>query len=148
LHRHAEAEKLAIRKEAYWLDKTSKTLNTTDLPEQEMRLYDRMEQANQELLRCRKMQADLMKEVDEMRRYEEKKTSQIEQVVGTHKELKQQVVSTSRMEGPVTHQSTKVSQEAWKQLKKDFLELKDSKQHEETALNEDNDRLRAEIRGL
>jgi hypothetical protein len=64
LHSQAEAEKLAVRKEAYWLEKASKTLNTTDLPEQEMRLYDRIEQANQELLRYRKMQADLVKEVE------------------------------------------------------------------------------------
>lgn len=66
---NAEAEKQAVKKEAYWLEKTSKTLNTTDLPEQEMRLYDRIEQANQELIRCRKMQADLIKEVEEMKRY-------------------------------------------------------------------------------
>ena len=68
---------MAVRKEVYWLDKASKTLNTTDLPEHEMRLYDRIEQANQEQLRCRKMQAELMREVEEMRRYEEKKTSLI-----------------------------------------------------------------------
>jgi hypothetical protein len=76
---------LAIRKECYWLDKASKTLNTTDLPEQEMKLYDRIEQANQELIRCRKVQADLQNEVDEMKKYEEKKTSFIEQTVETHK---------------------------------------------------------------
>lgn len=92
------------------MDKVSKTLNTTDLPEQEMKLYDRIEQANQELIRCRKVQADLQKEVDEMKRYEEKKTSFIEQTAETHKEVKQHTISMSKIEGPVTHQETKVSQ--------------------------------------
>lgn len=50
-----------------------------------MKLYDRIEQANQELIRCRKVQADLQNEVDEMKKYEEKKTSFIEQTVETHK---------------------------------------------------------------
>ncbi len=43
------------------MDKNSKTLNTTDIVEEEMKLYDKIEQANQELLRCRKIQADLQK---------------------------------------------------------------------------------------
>jgi hypothetical protein len=46
-----------------------------------MKLYDKIEQANQELLRCKKMQGDLMREVDEMKRYEEKKTNFINQSV-------------------------------------------------------------------
>lgn len=76
-----EAEKKALRKEHYWLDKNSKTLNTTDAIEQEMKLYEKIEQVNQELIRCRKMQGDLQREADELKSYEEKKSSFIQQSV-------------------------------------------------------------------
>lgn len=38
-------------------------LNVTDLPLEEMKLYDKIEQANQELIRVKKMEADLMKDI-------------------------------------------------------------------------------------
>jgi hypothetical protein len=40
-------------------------LNITDLPLEEMKLYDKIEQANQELIRVKKMEADLIKEMEE-----------------------------------------------------------------------------------
>ena len=40
------------------------TLNTTDLPEAEMKLYDQIEAANQELIRIKKIEADLLKDID------------------------------------------------------------------------------------
>jgi hypothetical protein len=46
----------------------------------------------------------------------------------------------SRIEVPVTYTG---NDEDWKKLKKEFLELKESKIWEETALKEENDRLRA-----
>jgi hypothetical protein len=46
-----------------------------------MKLYDEIEQKNQELLRYRKMQSDLTKEVEEMKQYEEKKTNYINKAV-------------------------------------------------------------------
>lgn len=48
---------------------------------------------------------------------------------------------------PITHRGTH-DEQAWKDLKKEFLELKESKIWEENALNEENDRLRVEIRQL
>lgn len=115
-----------------------------------MRLYDRIEQLNQELIRTKKIQAELMKDIDEKRRNETKKTDYIHQSVEHHKEVVKEVstLQASRMEMPVTYNRAKVNEEEWKNLKKEFLELKDSKQHEETQLNEENDRLRGEIRAL
>lgn len=43
-----------------------------------MKLYDKIEQANQELLRFKKMQADLLKDIEEKKKIEEKKNSYLE----------------------------------------------------------------------
>ena len=43
-----------------------------------MKLYDKIEQANQELLRFKKMQSDLLKDIEEKKKIEEKKNSYIE----------------------------------------------------------------------
>ena len=88
-----------------------------------MKLYDKIEQANQELLRCRKMQADLQKEAEELKNYGEKKSSEIQQAVETHKGVTN-TVAASRIEMPVTHKSKAVSDEEWKGIKREFLELK------------------------
>lgn len=43
-----------------------------------MKLYDKIEQVNQELLRFKKMQSDLIKDIDEKKKIEEKKNSYLE----------------------------------------------------------------------
>ena len=43
-----------------------------------MKLYDKIEQANQELLRFKKMQADLLKDIEEKKKIEEKKNNYLE----------------------------------------------------------------------
>ena len=53
----------------------------------------------------------------------------------------------SRVEMPATHRGS-MNEEEWKNLKKEFLELKESKIWEETSWKEQNDRLRGEIREL
>lgn len=73
-----------------------------------MKLYEKIEQVNQELIRCRKMQADLQKEADELKSYEEKKSSYIQQAVETHKGLAN-TIAASRIEMPITHKSKAVT---------------------------------------
>ena len=48
---------------------------------------------------------------------------------------------------PITHKSSR-DEEEWKNLKREFLELKESKIWEENSWKEQNDRLRDEIREL
>lgn len=69
------------------------------------------------------MQAELQKEADELMSYEEKKSSFIQQSVETHKGLAN-TVAASRIEMPITYKSKAVSDEEWKGIKREFLELK------------------------
>lgn len=84
-----------------------------------MKLYDKIEQANQELLRFKKMQADLLKDIEEKKKIEEKKNSYIETSVEKHNIVAKEIntVLASRVQMPVTHKSS-ISDEDWKNIKK------------------------------
>ena len=52
----------------------------------------------------------------------------------------------SKVEPPITH--GRYNDEEWTNLKREFLELKESKMREEKVLTDENDRLRSEVRAL
>jgi hypothetical protein len=113
---------------------------------EEMKLYERIEYTNQELIRVRKMEGDLVREIEGKQEVESKKTDFIQSVVENYNKVAQEAVA-SRVELPVTHKGGHDEGE-WGNLKREFLELKESKIWEEKRLNEDNDRLRNYIRQL
>ena len=47
------------------MNKHSKKLNTTDLPEEELKLYDKIEQLNQEIIRAKKIEAELLRKLQD-----------------------------------------------------------------------------------
>lgn len=95
------------------------TLNTTDLPEEEMKLYDHIEALNQELIRVKKIESDLMRDIDNKQKNESKKNDFIKNSVETYNKVAQEALH-SRVEMPVTHRAAH-DEEAWKNLKKEFL---------------------------
>ncbi len=64
-------------------------LNTTDAVNEEMKLYEKIEHANQELIRVKKVYADLEWEIGEKKRNEQKKTDYISQTVEQHQKVNQ-----------------------------------------------------------
>jgi hypothetical protein len=80
------------------------TLNTTDLPEAEMRLYDQIEAANQELIRVKKIETDLLKDIDTKKLNEAKKSEFVKNSVETYNKVAQEALN-SRVDMPVTHRA-------------------------------------------
>jgi hypothetical protein len=93
-----------------------------------MKLYDKIEQTNQELLRVKKIQADLSKEIADKQQEQQRKTEFIQQVVEHHNKAAQDAdkIMKSRIEIPVTH-AGRFNEDDWKNLKREFLEFKESK---------------------
>jgi hypothetical protein len=61
------------------MHKHAKQLNTTDLPAEELKLYDRIEILNQELICARKIEADLERKLLSKQQSGEKKSGFINQ---------------------------------------------------------------------
>ncbi len=80
------------------------TLNTTDLPEAEMRLYDQIEAVNQELIRVKKIETDLLKDIDTKKLNEAKKSEFVKNSVETYNKVAQEALN-SRVDMPVTHRA-------------------------------------------
>ena len=101
------------------MNKHSKTLNTTDLPEEELKLYDKLEQLNQEVIMAKKVEAELIRKLELKNDKETKKDDLLKEVKDHHQDAVQKAekIMKSRVEMPVTHRG-RVDEEEWKNLKK------------------------------
>ena len=84
-----EAQKEGLKKQVYWMNKHSKKLNTTDLPEEELKLYDRIQQLNQEVIMAKKIEAELIRKLEYQNHNQNKKDDFLKEVKGHHQQAAQ-----------------------------------------------------------
>lgn len=99
------------------MSKQTAMLNTTDIQNQELKLYDRIDHVNQELIRAKKIKAELERSLQARNENQQKKEGYINQIAEQHNKAaeKAEKIMKSRVEVPVTYGG---SDEDWKKLKK------------------------------